>query len=161
MSNTPNTHTAPDILNPTALAIAFVEDAHNQGALVRIPGEMQRTQAIYDAVLQSSGVVVRPCHIVVVDRSRDPWEIIWRVGTRGIVRALDGQMLTLDLGYRKLTIPLQDGRPDKDSKPLAIGDEVLLRGHLDQAVVSDMLVEGEPAHPEYLKALLEKVIARH
>ena len=148
-------------INPATLAIAFVEDAHNQGAFVRMLGEMQRTQALYDAVLQSNGVVIRPCHLVVVDRSRYPWEIVWRIGTRGIVRANDGQMLTLDLGYRVITIPLRDERPDKDSKSLAVGDEVLLRGHLDQAVVSDRLVGGEPAHPELLKVLLDKVIASH
>jgi hypothetical protein len=147
-------------INPAVLAIASVEDAHNQGALVRVLGETQRTRALYDAVLQSSGVVIRACHLVVVDRSRDPWEIIWRIGTRGIVCAIGGQMLTLDLGYRVLTIPLQDERPDRDSRPLAVSDEVLLRGHLEQAIVSDVFIDGEPAHPERLQTLLDEVVAR-
>jgi hypothetical protein len=146
---------------PSALALASVEDAHNQGAVVRVFGNEQTAQALYDADLQAGGVIIRPCHLVVVDCSRDPWEIIWRIGTRAIVRQLDGQMLTLDLGYRILTIPLRDGRPDSDlSTQLSVGIEVLLQGKLDEAIVSDIFIAGELAHPERLRAYLDEVIAR-
>jgi hypothetical protein len=145
--------------NPTAFALATVEDAHNQGARVRIFGETQAARALYDADLQSSGVVVRTCHLVVVDQSRDPWEIIWRIGTRGTIRAIDDQSLTLDLGYRIITVPLRDGRPESEkSPPLTAGIEVLLQGKLEQAVVADVFINGEPAHPERLRAHLDEVI---
>jgi hypothetical protein len=148
--------------NPSALALASVEDAHNQGAIVRVLGDAQTAQALYDADLQASGVIIRPCHLVVVDCSRDPWEIIWRIGTRAIVRQLDGQMLKLDLGYRILTIPLRYGRPDSElSTQLSVGTEVLLQGKLDEAIVSDIFIAGELAHPERLRAYLDEVIARH
>ena len=148
-------------INQSALALASVKDAHNQGAIVRVIGEAETTKALYDAYLQSSGVVIRTCHLVVVDRSRDPWEIIWRIATRGLVHAIDAQMLTLDLGYRVVTIPLRDGRPDSEiNVPLTVGTEVLLQGKLEQAIVSDIFLDGELAHPERLRAHLDEVIER-
>ncbi len=148
--------------NPSALALASVEDAHNQGAIVRVFGDAQPAQALYDADLQAGGVIIRPCHLVVVDRSRDPWEIIWRIGTRGIVRAQDREMLTLDLGYRILTLPLRDGRPERElPTSFDVGTEVLLQGKLDEAIVSDIFIAGELAHPERLKAYLDEIIVRH
>lgn len=143
-------------------ALAFVEDSHNQGAFVRVLGETQTQRAHYDAVLQNAGLVIRTGNMVIVERSRNPWEITWRIGTRGVVRACDGQTLTLDIGYRAVTLPLQDGRPANESNlPLTPGTEVLLRGHLENALVIDTFSNGEPTHPERLQALLDAIIARH
>lgn len=148
--------------NPSDLALASVEDAHNQGAIVRVFGEPQAVRALYDATLQTAGVVIRPCHLVVVDRSRNPWEITWRIGTRGIIRSLDKHTFTLDLGHRSITIPLRDGRPDGNlSAPLTVGTEVLLQGKLDEAIVADTFIDGKLMHPEYLQAHLDDVIAHH
>lgn len=109
-------------MNTSVFALATVEDAHNQGATVRVIGETQTARAIYEARLQGGGVVIRTCHLVVVDRSRDPWEITWRFSTRGTIRAIDAQTLTLDLGYRVVTIPLHDGRPASETGvPLTVG----------------------------------------
>lgn len=58
--------------NPRDLVLAVVKDAHNQGAIVQPVGETEAARALYDADLQTAGVVVRTCHLVVVDRSRDP-----------------------------------------------------------------------------------------
>jgi hypothetical protein len=44
--------------NLSALALASVEDAHNQGAIVRVFGDAQTAQALYDADLQASGVII-------------------------------------------------------------------------------------------------------
>lgn len=148
-------------LKNTSPALAFVENTHNQGAFVRVLGETQTQRAHYDAVLQNAGVVIRPGNIVVVERSRNPWEITWRVGIRGTVRACDGQTLTLDIGHREITLPLQDARPANEAHlPLTPGTEVLLRGHLESAVVIDTFSNGEPAHPERLQSLLDAIIAR-
>lgn len=148
--------------DPSSLQLASVNDAHNQGARVQVLGEAHTAQASYDANLQMGGVVIRPCHLVIVDTARQPWEIVWRIGTRGIVRALDEQTLTLDLGYRSITLPLDDRRPDDEKlhAPLAVGMEVLLRGKLEGASVADIFLDGEPAHPERLNTLLAEVIAR-
>ncbi len=148
--------------NPSSLQLASVKDAHNQGARVQILGEAHTAQALYDANLQAGGVVIRPCHLVIVDTARQLWEIVWRIGTRGVVRALDEETLTLDLGYRSITLPLDDHRPDEEKlhAPLAVGMEVLLRGKLEEASVADIFLDGEPAHPERLNMLLTKAIAR-
>ena len=71
--------------------------------------------------------------------------------------------VTLDLGYQRLTAPLLDARPaDEQATPLAVGDEVLLWGSLqEQAKVVDRIVNGQPAHPERLQAALPQMIARH
>ncbi len=148
--------------NPSSLQLATIKDAHNQGARVQVLGETHAAQALYDANLQTGGVVIRSCHLVIVDIARQPWEIVWRIGTRGFVRALDEKTLTLDLGYRSITLPLDDRRPDEEKlhAPLAIGMEVLLRGRLEEASVADIFLDGEPAHPERLSILLAEVIAR-
>ena len=93
--------------DPSSLQLASVKDAHNQGTLVRLPGKTHTVQALYDADLQASGVVIRPCHLVVVDTARQPWEIVWRIGTRGLVRVLDQEIIVLDLGYQSITLPLE------------------------------------------------------
>ncbi len=147
------------------LALASVEDAHNIGCFVRVFGEDEPRRAHYSRAIQTGGVVIRPCHLVVVDTSRDPLEVIWRIATRGKVVALgdEGHEVTLDLGYQRVTLPLVDARPaDEQATPLAIGDEVVLRGSLrEQATIVDRLVNGQPAHPERLQAYLAQVIARH
>lgn len=146
----------------TSSALALVEDAHNQGAVVRVLGETQAQRAHYDAVLQNSGVVIRTGNIVVVERLRTPWEITWRVGIRATVRVCNGQTLTVEIGPREFTLPLQDARPaDEANLPLTPGTEVLLKGHLESATVIDTFSNGEPAHPERLQALLDAIIARH
>jgi len=148
----------PFPIHSSDLALASVEDAHNQGAVVRVFGEAQTAQALYDADLQLSGVIIRPCHLVVVDRSRDPWAIVWRIATRVIIRAYDGETLTLDLGSQMLTIPFRDVRPESErSIPLAVGTEVLLQ----RKGVSDIYIAGELAHPERLKRYLDEVIVQH
>lgn len=148
--------------DPSVLTLALVKDAHNQGAIVQPFDDPLTHTALYDAALQKGGVVIRPCHLVVVDRSREPWEIVWRIGTRGTIRTNDGQTLTLDVGHRVLTIPLQDDRPENErATPLALGTEVLLRGHIEQATVQDTFSAGKLAHPERLQAHLDAIIDRH
>lgn len=147
---------------PSSLQLASVKDAHNQGALVQILGEASTAHAHYDADLQAGGVVIRPCHLVVVDSARQPWEIIWRIGTRGIVCTLDEEAITLDLGHQSVTLLLNDCRPDEEKlkNPLTVGMEVLLRGKLDRACIVDTFLNGELAHPERLKTHLSEIIAR-
>lgn len=148
--------------NPFSLQLAAVKDAHNQGALVQVLGETSTARAHYDADLQAGGVVIRPCHLVVIDAARQPWEIVWRIGTRGIVRTLDAGTITLDLGHQSVTLPLDDCRPDEEklTDPLTVGLEVLLRGKLDRARVIDIFLNGELAHPERLKTYLAENIAQ-
>ncbi|GCE15567.1 hypothetical protein [Tengunoibacter tsumagoiensis] len=94
----------------TSSALAFVEDAHNQGALVCLLGETQVQPAHYDLQLQNGGVVICVDNIVVLERSRTPWAITWRVGISGTVRACDGQLVTLAIGHREMTLPLTESR---------------------------------------------------
>jgi hypothetical protein len=153
--------TAP--LDMNQLALATVADAHNIGAIVRPLGERATQRAQYSDAIQRAGVVIRPCHVVVIDRAQDPPIIIWRIGTRGRVTALTDDTITLDLGHQRLTLPFRDNRPeDERATALAAGDDVLLRGPLTEvATVFDRFDGDEPAHPERLRALLAGVVARH
>ena len=82
-------------IEPThTLALASVEDAHNIGCFVRLFGESEARRAHYSAAIQAGGVVIRPCHLVVVDTSRDPFEVVWRIATRGTITALTGRVVT-------------------------------------------------------------------
>jgi len=145
------------------LALASIEDAHNIGCIVRVFGEGEPRRAHYPAAIQAGGVVIRPCHLVVVDASHEPLEVVWRIATHGVITALDGDAITLDLGYQRPTLPLLDARPtDEQTTPLTVSDEVLLHGPLrEQARVVDRIVNGQPAHPERLQAALAEVVARH
>ncbi|GCE15348.1 hypothetical protein [Tengunoibacter tsumagoiensis] len=150
------------ILKNTSLALAWVEDAHNQGAFVRVLGETQTQRAHYDTTLQNAGIVIRPEHLVVVERSRQPWKITWRVGTRGTVRASDGHILTVEIGRQVVTLLLRDGRPANEANlPLTPGTEVLLKGKRESEVVIDTLSNGEPMHPERIQTLLDAIDAQH
>ncbi len=149
------------------LALASVEDAHNIGCFVRVFGEDEPRRAHYSRAIQTGGVVIRPCHLVVVDTSRNPLEVVWRIATRGKIVALsdqgdDGHEVTLDLGHQRMTLPLVAARPaDEQATPLAIGDEVLLRGSLrEETKIVDRIVNGQPAHPERLQTYLAQVVAR-
>jgi hypothetical protein len=154
-------------MHPTAtprhLSLAYVEDAHNQGCLVRLLGERIVREAHFSPQIQHNGVVIRACHIVVVDVRHDPLDIVWRIGTRGAIEHINDEHVTVNLGYRRLTIPVRDARPDEErTQPLAVGEVVLLQGgSLEQATISDIVVEGELVHPERLQAHLDAVISRH
>lgn len=155
-----DTHNAP--MDTSHLALAYVEDAHNVGCIVRVLGEEASRRARYSTGTQEGGVVIRACHMVVVDRGRDPLEVAWRVGTRGTIERLDGDQVTLDLGSRRITIPVRDERPAEErNTPLAVGDSVLLQGSpLGEAGITDVFVNGELAHPERLQAHVTRAIER-
>ena len=155
-----DTHDTP--MESSPLALAYVEDAHNVGCIVRVLGEEAPRRAWYSAAIQEGGVVIRACHMVAVDRGRDPLEVVWRVGTRGTIERLEGDQVTLDLGYRRLTIPVRDERPEEErSTPLAVDDSVLLQGSpLEEVRITDVFVNGELAHPWRLQAHVIRAIAR-
>jgi hypothetical protein len=144
------------------LALAYVEDAHNIGCVVRYLGGRVAERARYAAKIQEHGVVIRAGHVVVVDRSVAPPVVIWRMRTVGTVEHVDGPELTVNLGYRTLALPLRDERPEAErARPIAAGDRVLLRGSpVEQASITDVLVGGEPAHPDRLRAHLRQVVER-
>ena len=149
-------------MDTSHLALAYVEDSHNVRCIVRVLGEEAPRRARYSAAIQEGGVVIRACHMVAVDRGRDPLEVVWRVGTRGTTARLQGDHVTLDLGYRRLTIPVRDERPEEErNTPLAVGDSVLLQGSpLEEARITDVFVNGELAHPERLQAHVIGAIER-
>jgi hypothetical protein len=142
--------------------LAYVVDAHNVGCLVRFVGESSTQRAQYSEAIQQHGVVIRSGHLVIVDESSSPLQVIWRLGTIGAVESLALGMLTLDLGYRSITIPFQDQRqPGERRRQPAAGDRVLLRGSpLEQATVVDVLTDGELSHPERLLAAALDVIGK-
>lgn len=155
-----DTHDTP--METSHLALAYVEDAHNVGCIVRVFSEGTPQRARYSAAIQEGGVVIRTCHMVAVDRGRDPLEVVWRIGAWGTIERLEGDLVTLDLEYRRLTIPVHDERLEEErSTPLAVGDSVLLQGSpLEEARITDVFVNGELAHPERLQAHVNRAIER-
>jgi hypothetical protein len=145
------------------VTLAYVEDSHNVGCVVRFVGETATHRAHFSAAIQEHGVVIRTGHVVVVDQGRDPFEVIWRAGTLATVAAVDGGQLTVNLGYRTLTLPLRDERPEAErARPIAAGDRVLLRGSpFEQTAVTDVVVDGELAHPERLRAAVGHALSQH
>jgi hypothetical protein len=119
-------------------------------------------RATYSEAIQQNGVVIRACHIVVVDQDTIPLQVVWRIGTLGTIVEIYPARVTLNLGYRNVTIPRRDSRPPAErERDLVVGDRVLLRGSpIEQAAITDVLHEGELDSPDRLQAALEKVVKR-
>jgi hypothetical protein len=144
------------------VTLAYVEDSHNLGCLVRYSGEFNQRRAHFSQAIQEHGVVIRSGNLVVVDEARDPVQVIWRAGSLATVQALSQGQLTVNLGYRTLTLPLRDERPEAERmQPVAVGNRVLLRGSpIEQAAVTDVVVDGELAHLERLRAALARALSQ-
>jgi hypothetical protein len=147
------------------LELATVEDATNIGCRVRFFGATTWTATRYATKIQEAGVVIRNCHIVVVNCDRTPPEIVWRVGTVATVVGLDDDAATYDDGIRSpQTVAFVDRRPQEEQQaaPIAVGDRVLIQGHsTDQLFVADRVVNGLPTHPERLHAHFPSIIAAY
>src|SRR5436305_5199496 len=103
------------------LAWATVIDPTNIQCRVHLLDESEPSDARYAAQLQEAGVVVRPCHLVVVDRSRTPREVVWRGGTMATVERMGGESVTYNEGYRpSRTIFFKDERPPEERQKTPI-----------------------------------------
>ena len=150
-------------LNVHTYILAYIVDAHNVGCVIRPLGETSALRATYSATIQENGVVIRLCHLVVVDRRSDPLEVVWRIGTAGEIEGIGDGDITLNLGYRTVVIPLVDSRPEAEriAHPISVGDTVVLRGSpIEHAAVVDTFVGDEVAHPERLHAVMVHAIQR-
>lgn len=133
--------------------LATVVDPTNIQCRVQLFDESTPTDARYTPKMQERGVVIRPCHIVVVDRGNDPREIVWRIGTVTTVEKMDGETVTYNDGYRPArTVRFKDERPENErwETPITVGDKVFIAG-LDELTVRDRVADGRPAHPERLR----------
>ena len=85
--------------------------------------------------------------------------MVWRIGTVGAIEGIAEGKVTLNLGYRTVTILYRDERPEAEHTPaLVVGDRVLLRGSpIERAAITDVLKDGELSHPERLRARLSGV----
>lgn len=147
---------------PRPLILAYVDDAHNLGCLVRIDGDLTPRRAHFSRAVQHAGVVIRAGHVVAVDLECDPPEVVWRFGMHTGVLRVEGDVVTVDLGYpnhRQVTLPLRDERPEAErATPLAAGADVLLRGKLAEGPrITDVFAGGTLAHPERLRAVLARL----
>jgi hypothetical protein len=145
------------------LDLATVEDATNIGCRVRFFGATTWTPTRYANKIQEAGVVIRNCHIVVVNCDRTPPEIVWRLGTVATVVGLDDDAATYDDGIRSpQTVAFVDRRPEQERQaaPIAIGDTVRIQGHsTEQLFVADLVADGLPVHPERLRDHFPAIIA--
>lgn len=152
--------TSQDVQQPT---LALVVDAHNIGCVVGFIGERTTHRAQYAEAIQQHGVFIRTGHLVVVDRSHDPVTVIWRTASTVVtVEDIADGRITLNLGYRTLETLYIDERPAEErARPIHVGDRVLLNGSpLEQAAITDVLIDGELSHPERAQACLGQVIER-
>ena len=147
------------------LGLATVIDPTNIQCRVHLLDEEEPSDARYAARAQEAGVVIRPCHIVVVDRASRPREIVWRDGTIATVERLEAGMVTYNDGARPpVTVRFRDERPaaEQQESPIALGDRVLIDGaSVDELAIVDRVVAGRPAHPERLQALFPMVVAAY
>jgi hypothetical protein len=143
------------------LELGTVERATNLTCLVRLVGANRLTEAHYSKMIQSNFIQIQPRHVVVVDRSRTPMEVVWRVGTMATVVAVDGETITYNVGAAggplraTNTGPLRDARPlEERLAQLERGDEVMIGPGPEKGVpaILDSATDGRPAHPDRLRA---------
>ena len=141
------------------LALATVERATNLTCLVRVIGEGRLTEAHYAKMIQSNFIQIQPRHVVVVDRSRSPVEVVWRVGTMATIVTVDDETVTYHVGaaggpMRAVnTVPLHDARPLEERLiPVERHDEVMIGPGPEKGVpaILDGALDGRPAHPQRL-----------
>ncbi|MGH2355114.1 MAG: hypothetical protein ACRDJN_26185 [Chloroflexota bacterium] len=150
------------------LELGTVERATNLTCLVRFIGESRLVDVHYSKAILSNFILIQPRHVVVIDRSRTPMEVVWRAGTMATVVAVDGGTITYTVGAAggplrtANTVPLRDARPAEERKaPIQRGDEVVLGPGPEKGVpaIIDTAVDGRPAHPERLRATFPNILA--
>jgi preprotein translocase subunit YajC len=155
--------TAPtSFLEASTPILAYVVDATNVGCVVRPIGHPTTSRASYSSEIQQHGVVIRTCHVVVVEPRDGSFEVTWRAGTIGTVERIADGKITVNLGYRTLTILYRDARPENEqrSAALAPGDRVLLTGSpIERAYIADIVRDGELTHPERLRVHVQLALA--
>ncbi len=137
------------------LGLATVASSDEAACRVQFLGSGTTANARYSAKVREGGVVIRPCHLVLADRSTDPPEIVWRVATIATVERVGDGRVTINDGLRPpVHGDLIDARPEGERRPVAAGDTLIVRANPAEGVVEvlDIAVAGRPAHPERLHA---------
>jgi hypothetical protein len=142
------------------LTLANVESCTATGCRVRFLEENGKPVDIpYSALMQQYAIRVRPGQVVAVDRNAESPEMLWRFGVYPVER-LDGDTALL----AGKPFRLRDGRPSEEQEhPIRTGDTVVVRS--DDATggleVYDLVVNGQPLHPERLRAAFPLIIATY
>lgn len=137
------------------LGLATVVSSDEAACRVQFLDSGTTAKARYSARVREGGVVIRPCHLVLADRSADPPEIVWRVATIATVERVEGGRVTSNDGVRPpVNRRLIDARPTGERCPVAAGDTLIVRANPAEGVVEvlDTAIAGRPAHPERLHA---------
>src|SRR5262245_28433690 len=120
--------------------LATVVEAGDAGCIVRFLDGGRTAPARLAAGLRRRGVVVAPCHLVVVASTAGaapdapPYEVIWRGPAVATVTALAGHRLTYDTAYppeRGVTRTLRDARPEAERHPVRAGQQVVVARAVD------------------------------
>ncbi|HEV2123372.1 MAG TPA: hypothetical protein VGW38_11440 [Chloroflexota bacterium] len=150
------------------LELGTVERATNLSCKVRFLGGSSLADVRYSKVIQDNYILIQPRHVVIVDRSRSPMEVVWRAGTMATVVHVENNTVTYHVGLAGssrsvITVPLHDGRPEAEQHvTIDDGLEVMLGPGPVKGVpaVIDIAVDGRPAHPDRFRADFPKISTR-
>jgi SAM-dependent methyltransferase len=141
--------------------VAKVVDADNLECSVQFLSDGLTAAARWSDSILGRGIVVRPCHFVVVAvREAEPtsFEVVWRGAAVATVTSADGTRLTYDTGYpphRGVTRTVHDLRPDAERRATQPGQQIVVF-HLpddpDSVYLVDVAVDGLPLHTDRLRA---------
>src|SRR5438876_82766 len=107
-------------MKPFMADLARVVDARVHGCSLQFLKDGRIADARWSQGILRRGIVVRPCHFVVVTtREAEPkaFEVVWRGAAVATVTSVDGNRLTYDTGYppdRGVTRTFHDLRPDDE-----------------------------------------------
>lgn len=158
----PPIHTLPPV---PVCDLARVIDVHETDCTVQLLANSRIVSASWSDSLRRRGIVVQPCHLVLVAASEtrpeteaNAYEVVWRGAVVARVTSVDGERLTYDTGYaphRSVTRTMHDLRPELEQQPVQSGQQIVAF-HPDRepstVIVVDTAVDGEPLHAERLLA---------
>jgi hypothetical protein len=135
------------------LELATVLDCCDIGCRVNLIKSDVIIEARFSSLVQNR-IMIQPTHMVAVDVSANPTEIVWR-WLRAAVIELKADLVVVDdmQGH-----PAKVSRVPELSLTLELDDEVWVCGTGRAYEVHDIIVDGKPAHPERLLGYIFPII---
>ena len=137
------------------IELAIVVDCDATGCHVNPLKGSESIKVRYSSLVQKYGIRIRPAHLVAVDVSANPPEIVWR-WLRAAVIEVNADTVGVDdmLGH-----PATLSRVPDLPLTLALDDEVWFCGPGRADEVHDIIADRKPTHPNRLLEYIAPIIA--
>jgi hypothetical protein len=139
------------------LELAIVLACSDVGCRVKLLKDDASIKVRFSSLVQKHRIRIQPAHLVAVDTSADPPEIVWRWLRAAVIELGDDIVVVDDMEGH----PAQMSRVPDLPLTLALDDEVWVCGTGRAHEVHDVIVDGKPAHPDrvldYIVPIIDEI----